>query len=219
MTDLDLKTCTKCAAVKPLSEFPKRNQIGGFKPRCKPCHNADNRDYRIRNPEVAAASSANWVKNNPEKVKAKRLRWVQNNPEKPSEAMRVWRLRNPEAAKERDRITNAKRRQKVNFRIRKNIAEGIRLSLRSGGKLGKKTFELLGYTLQDLISHLERQFSPGMTWENYGDWHIDHIVALADFKYETADEPEFKAAWCLGNLRPLWAVENCKKKASRIFLL
>jgi hypothetical protein len=219
MADEDSKRCTKCAVVKLLSEFPKLNQMGGFKPRCKPCHNEDNKEYRKRNPETAAASSSNWAKRNKDKVRAKSRRWVERNPEKPSASAKAWRLRNPEATKERDRLANSKRNKQVKFRIRKSVSEGIRLSLRSGGKLGRKTFELLGYTHQDLMSHLERQFIDGMTWDNYGDWHIDHIVALADFKYESAEDQDFKAAWCLSNLRPLWASDNCKKKASRVFLL
>jgi hypothetical protein len=219
MVDEDSKRCTKCSVVKQLTDFPRRNQIGGFKPRCKPCHNADNKDYRTRNPETSAAATANLSKNNPEKARMRAQRWVSQNPEKPAAYQKAWRLRNPEAAKEKDRLANAKRRQQTKFRIRKNISEGIRLSLRSGGKLGMKTFEILGYTLQDLIDHLERQFVKGMSWERYGEWHIDHIVPLAEFHYETVEDHDFKAAWALGNLRPLWASDNCKKKASRIFLL
>jgi len=219
MAEEDCKRCTKCAAVKALSEFPRRNQTGGFRPRCKPCHNEDNKASRLRNPETSAASSANWAKRNPDKVKSKHRRWVEKNPEKPAAAVKAWRLRNPEAAKARDKKANAKRNADVKYRVRKSISEGIRLSLRTGGKLGRKTFDLLGYSSQELMVHLERQFADGMSWENYGKWHIDHIIPLVDFQYERADQDEFRAAWCLANLRPLWASENCKKKSSRIFLI
>lgn len=63
------------------------------------------------------------------------------------------------------------------------------------------------------MTHLEAKFEPWMTWEDYGfyGWHIDHIKPLAAFKYETPDDPEFKEAWALGNLRPLGAVQNWRK--------
>jgi hypothetical protein len=63
------------------------------------------------------------------------------------------------------------------------------------------------------MSHLEAQFEPWMTWDNYGfyGWHIDHIKPLASFKYSTPDDPQFKAAWSLKNLRPLGAEANWRK--------
>jgi hypothetical protein len=58
-----------------------------------------------------------------------------------------------------------------------------------------------------------------MSWDNIGDWHIDHIVPLASFTFSSADDPEFRAAWALTNLRPLWAADNMRKHARREFLL
>ena len=88
-----------------------------------------------------------------------------------------------------------------------------------GGKGGLSWQELVPYTLADLTVHLERQFLPGMTWANIGTWHVDHIVPLKAFSFSTADDPEFRAAWALTNLRPLWAADNLKKQAARTHLL
>lgn len=90
-----------------------------------------------------------------------------------------------------------------------------RLKRKKGGKRWK---DLLGYSPDELKIHLERQFTKGMSWENYGLWHIDHIIPLASFSFETVDDPEFKRAWSLPNLRPLWAKENMKKRADRTLL-
>lgn len=76
-----------------------------------------------------------------------------------------------------------------------------------------------GYTVWELVRHIERQFHPGMTWENYGEWHIDHVIPLSLFVFDSADHPGFKAAWALANLRPLWAEDNLKKRAKRTHLL
>lgn len=78
---------------------------------------------------------------------------------------------------------------------------------------------LVGFSLSDLIRHLERQFTDGMSWDNMGDWHIDHIVPLASFKYESSEDAEFRAAWAITNLRPLWSKENVSKGARRLLLI
>lgn len=102
----------------------------------------------------------------------------------------------------------------MNCRISKYMATSLRR-----GKGGRKWQSLVGYTLSDLMAHLERQFVKGMSWENRDDWEIDHIVPLAAHKFESADDPEFKAAWALTNLRPLWKVDNRKKHATRTHLI
>jgi hypothetical protein len=58
-----------------------------------------------------------------------------------------------------------------------------------------------------------------MSWENYGDWHIDHIVPLSSFTFTGVDDPEIRIAWALSNLRPIWAKENIKKRDKRLFLI
>jgi NUMOD3 motif len=72
---------------------------------------------------------------------------------------------------------------------------------------------MLGYSLQELRSHIERQFVDGMTWENYGrrGWHIDHIVPIVKFLREGITD--MRLIHALSNLRPLWAAENYAKQA------
>jgi hypothetical protein len=94
----------------------------------------------------------------------------------------------------------------------------VRNSLATG-KQGKSWKDLVGFPVADLKRHLERQFVPGMSWENRSLWHIDHIVPLASFTFTSADDPEFSAAWALSNLRPLWKSENLAKNDQRLFLL
>lgn len=72
---------------------------------------------------------------------------------------------------------------------------------------------LVGYTLADLRAHLEARFVDGMSWENIGAWHVDHRRPLASFDISGPDCPEFKAAWALSNLQPLWARDNLIKGA------
>lgn len=77
----------------------------------------------------------------------------------------------------------------------------------------------LGYTTDELKTHLERQFLKGMTWENIGEWEIDHIVPISHFKFTSADDPDFWLCWALSNLRPLWKSDNRKKSNIRTHLI
>lgn len=72
-----------------------------------------------------------------------------------------------------------------------------------------RTEALLGCTLAEFRAHIENQLLPGMTADNRGDWHIDHIVPCA-----LARSREEVAALChYTNLRPLWSGANQAKKA------
>jgi len=115
-------------------------------------------------------------------------------------------------------------RDSVEFKIARNFRKALRKCKQSKVSIKTDDFLLqnLGYLVKDLKNHLESKFKPGMTWENYGLWHIDHIVPL---KYKKEDgnyywsqssmrdiqSIEFKQAWSLNNLQPLWAKDNIKK--------
>ena len=105
--------------------------------------------------------------------------------------------------------------KKLNLRI----GNGIRQSLRRGSKNRQHWGALVGYDVDQLRRHLERQFCDGMTWNNFGAWHIDHIRPLASFEFQTPKDPEFLDAWALTNLRPLWKADNLQKSDKRLFLL
>jgi len=77
------------------------------------------------------------------------------------------------------------------------------------------TFEALGYSAADFVSHIERQFVRGMGWHNMKDWQIDHIIPISTAK--TAED--VAALNQLSNLRPMWARENNAKKNARTHLL
>ena len=94
--------------------------------------------------------------------------------------------------------------------VHHNVAGLVRRGLENHTK-SKPTFELLGYSVEDLKQHLEKQFTDGMTWENYGKWHIDHIIPRKKLQYETTDDENFFKCWSLSNLQPLWAKDNWSK--------
>lgn len=102
------------------------------------------------------------------------------------------------------------------FRLYSNTSRSIRQAI--GQRKGGRQWEaLVGYTLADLVAHLERQFDVRMTWENMGEWEVDHIRPRCSF--DLSNEDEFRQCWALTNLRPLWAKANRAKSGNRLHLL
>lgn len=190
------KVCTECRPKKTLLYTAQYNSI-----------NQEELNSKAR------VASAKRRKENPEQVRE----WDRN-----------WRTRNAETIKARLKTpevkarvnANLRRRNRIDpaFRTHKRMASAVHQALRDR-KNGRKWEDLVGYTCVDLTRHLERQFQPGMTWDNMGEWHIDHIVPKSSFEYTDETDPEFKACWAMTNLRPLWKDDNQTKHASREFLL
>lgn len=145
-------------------------------------------------------------------------KWHKSNPEKHRDAGRRWVASNRDRAREIWREMRSRRMSRPEVRVHARVSNQIYCSL-SMKKSGKKTFDMLGYTATDLKSHLEAQFTAGMSWDNHGDWHIDHIVPLAEFSFDGDIETAVKRAWALSNLRPIWAKDNLSKGRRREFLV
>lgn len=100
----------------------------------------------------------------------------------------------------------------LRLRVRTALADAL---ARGGFKKTSKTATVLGCSWVEFKAHIERQFLPGMTWENRDLWHIDHIVAIS----EGQTEAEVLSLSHFTNLRPLWAPDNLIKSDQRQFLL
>lgn len=106
--------------------------------------------------------------------------------------------------------------RKIKYRVSGAINKFLR---NNNGKKGGRTFDYLPYTPQQLKEHLESQFEPWMTWENYGGktnnkrktWWIDHIIPQSHFQFISMEDLQFQECWALSNLRPLEKIENIEK--------
>lgn len=94
------------------------------------------------------------------------------------------------------------------LRKRLSVSIYVRLKNRGTSKRYNSIMNFLDFSCEDLVKHLESLFQPGMSWGNYGKWHIDHKIPDSWFKYDSFDHPEFKKSWSLTNLQPKWAKEN-----------
>lgn len=98
-------------------------------------------------------------------------------------------------------------------RLIKNTSSAISRTLKGKQKNGHWE-KLVGYTADQLKSHLERNFEDGMDWNNYGsEWWIDHKIPVIAFNFKSSDHIDFKRCWALSNLQPMWKIENMKKNA------
>ena len=180
-----MKPCMRCERVFPASAeyFYHTVRARGLAPYCKDCAREKCRAYRSKNKDAHNQWQREYYARN---------------------ATRFAELRHLRR--------NAKYRDDPQCRLQANMSRGIRRSL-WGLKGGRSWLRLVGYTTDELRAHLERQFLPGMTWDNYGEWHIDHIIPLSAFNYTKPEHIDFGRAWALSNLRPLWAAENMAKGA------
>mgnify|MGYP001608696739 FL=1 len=110
---------------------------------------------------------------------------------------------------------NLKRKNSLDARIKKSMSGQVANAIRD--KNYSRTFDIVGYSVKELMEHLKAQFEPGMTWENYGEWEIDHFRPMTSFKMESKEDEEFKLCFALKNLRPLWSRENRRKRDKLLF--
>jgi len=97
----------------------------------------------------------------------------------------------------------------INFRLAHNLRSRLFQAIKKNYKVSH-TIDLLDCSLNFFKDYLEAQFKPGMSWDNYGAWHIDHIRPCASFDLSKAEEQ--RACFHYTNLQPLWAKENLEKR-------
>jgi len=176
------KVCSICKKGKTVDEFNiNRATRNGFDYRCKACHSIYNKKWRKKNVEHCKQYYKKWGGANAERIKQYVMKWQNKNRQTP--------------------------RGGLNYRMRRLIRH-----CSSGQRQASPTLEsLIGYTPQDVRKHFESLFTEGMTWDNHGEWEIDHIKPICSFDYDSPDDPEFQKCWALSNLQPLWHEDNVKK--------
>ena len=157
---------------------------------------------------------------NKEKLYNNHKKWYEENKDKWNEYIKEYREKNVDKIRKIKR--NYERTRKHNdplYKLISNFRTAIYQVLKENniGKNGHY-FEILGYTPEELISHIEKQFKDGMTWDNYGDFHIDHKIPISSFNIKEIGDSEFMKCWSLSNLQPMWGEENIRK-SNKIFLM
>ena len=149
-----------------------------------------------------------WKKHDakPHRIAAQ-ARYYQENKEKIQKRQRE--LRQSPEIKLRHRTWKMKRYyddpvQRAKVILRSQVYQFCK---RRGGNKKGKTFELLGYTGKELCDHMESLFKEGMTWDNQGEWHIDHRIPASYFTLID----QMRECFALDNLKPEWGEWNISK--------
>lgn len=228
-----MKRCTCCRSEFPASNdhfHRNRSKKDGFSDRCKECAKHHAKKWALENPAKKAATDKDYAKRNQEKISRYQAEYRSNNADEAKAYNKQYREKNHSKLKEKRREYNSKpevkkrRRDRQRERRRSDRRYALICNMRSaisecvsGRKKG--AFRNVDWGADDLLTHIERQFQPGMSWDNYGEWHIDHIVPLSSFNFCSDKDEGFKQCWSLSNLRPLWAEENCRKSDNITHLL
>jgi hypothetical protein len=197
-----LKKCTKCNVEKELSCFSKSSHTKSkLHAWCKKCNN----QYYQNHKELTCARHKQYNQDHKEEVSAQKKQYYQDHKETRGAYNRQYRQNHKEEASERH---NDRRKIDVNYKIAGNLRTRLYVALEGNYKSGSAIRDL-GCSIEDLKTWLEQQFQPGMSWNNYGEWHIDHIIPLS--AVNTSDRSQLLKVCNWFNLRPLWAEENISR--------
>ena len=154
-----------------------------------------------------------WRDSNKEYMSNKSKTWYEQNKEHRKEYLKEYREKNIDKIRQtkRDYERNRKSRDPL-YKLISNFRTAIYTVLKESNvdKYGHY-FDVLQYTPEELINHLEKQFKDDMTWDNYGIWHVDHKFPITSFDIQEMGDEEFMKCWSLGNLQPMWGIDNIKK--------
>ena len=190
----EVRQCSKCNAKYPATtEFFKLSKkwLGRT---CRPCLRKDKKE---------------WHKNNPEHVKKYKREYYHKNKEQELAACKRYYQKNKDIIIKRV-YKHKKRRLQHDpiFRITENLRRRLNHAL-AGTSKSQETMELLGCSPEELKQYLEQQFQDGMTFENYGEWQIDHIKPCS--KFDLSQPKQQRECFHYSNLQPLWKRDNLRK--------
>ena len=181
------KICTTCQQKFPAtSEYFHKCKNGklGYSSKCKVCTL-----QKIDRAKRSKYHKAYYQKNRIEIIE-KQLVYIKNN---------------------RNKINsrhNKKYHSDITYKIKHNLKRRMNNAIKGCFK-DRSVIKLLGSDLETVKNHLESKFTEGMSWDNYGKWHIDHIIPCASF--DLSDIEQQKVCFHYSNLQPLWAEDNLRK--------
>jgi transcription elongation factor Elf1 len=160
--------------------------------------------------------SKKYYQVNKEKIKKNQKTYYENNKEilneKSIKYKTLYKLKNIEKIKTRNNnYLNKKRNENPIFKFKQSIRTNINIAFKRGKNQYKKnsrTEVILGCTIEEFVVYIQSQFKKGMTLENHGQWHLDHIIPLAS----ATTEDEIIKLNHYTNFQPLWAKENIIKR-------
>ncbi len=198
------KECVDCG--KPFSIF---TSLSENKTRCPACRGVNRWGKQDRTTLCTCAECGAELKRLPSRISAGVKTFCGKKCQNTWQSKNVFGENHPqwtggEAAK-RARVESDPAKK-----LRSRVSNQIWWSLRDK-KAGRRWESIVGYDVHALMAHLASKFQAGMSWENYGKWHIDHMIPVVAFEFESEEDDQFKKCFSLNNLQPLWARDNMSK--------
>lgn len=194
--------------------------------------------WRLNNQDKVRAYSkqrrqvgTDWAQLHPEEMREIKRRSAKKHHVEILAKRATWRSENREILKTKNRAYMARKRAEdpvgqkaqakawrqgsLKFKLKKKLRGRINCAIHSqldkGFRKCDHTMNLIGCCVEDLIRHIEKQFKPGMSWDNWSlrGWHLDHIRPCASF--DLFDPEQQRQCFHWSNLQPLWATENQTK--------
>lgn len=230
---MNFKVCSKCKIEKSLDNFhiSKRD---GYRSMCKECKKVADKIWRTENKEKDLDIKKKWrdsnkeymlnyyienkehlkeyfreyyIENRNDILSSVKKNYNFNRESKIENSKNYYRMvkDSEEFKQKRRKIANENYKKNPHVYVHRRILKRHLMLI----ELEKydRTSNLLGYTSLDLKNHMEKLFKDDMSWDNYGEWHIDHIKPIS--KFDISDDTSVVNA--LENLQPLWAFENLSK--------
>ncbi len=235
--------CTDCNTIR-MREYRAKN-----KDKIKNYQQQYDKTYYQNNKSAIQHRKQKYYQDNKEKILLTESQSYQQHPEEKKEYNKNYYSLNKQRILEQNKIYQAnnikqireyhrhyqryQRSTKISFKLRYNISASINNYLKSVGSAKQKNscLDYLGYSIDNLIQHLESQFEPWMHWSNYGSyrknswqdhdpstwtWQIDHIIPQSSFYFTSMADPQFLACWGLNNLRPYSSKMNLLDSNKRV---
>ena len=180
-----MKNCKRCN-----KEIPRNNY-------CSKCYTLN---FRERNPGRMEELCSIYYEKNKDRYIERAKKRNKENPEIANATHARWA--------KRSNYTMNRYNNDINFQLRVRLRNRLRTALKLNFKSGN-TVELLGCSLEEFKQHLESKFEPGMTWQESGKWHIDHIRPVTAF--DLSDPAQQRDCCHYTNLQPMWVIDNIKK--------
>jgi hypothetical protein len=167
------------------------------------------KQYRQEHKEEKAKYSKQHYQENKKEIAELRKQHYQENKKEIAEIGKKYYQAHRREKIERGTLNAKKRRRHdVQFYLACKLRSRLYGALKNNRKVGSAVRDL-GCTIPELVTHLENQFTKGMSWKNRGKWHVDHIIPISSF--DLTDRQQFLKACNWKNLQPLWAIDNLKK--------
>jgi hypothetical protein len=198
--------------------------------RCDVCKKAESdakKRRRLKNGDHIRECERNRLRLHAKEHRARVRKYQEKNPEKQKKNARLYTLRHPDRIKDgkkryykenADKIRAFHRKYQreqycvnLDYRIGKNLRSRLHGAVTRDTK-SAHTIELLGCTVLELKEKLSKMFAEGMSWDNYGEWNIDHVIPCAAF--DLTNPKHQRACFNWKNLQPLWVRDNRRKNDS-----